>query len=440
MSRDHDVDGVSSPPVDDRWPRRFGLLVLLVCLGGVGGWAVTADLAVAVIAHGQLVAASSNKVVKHPTGGVVDRIDVAEGDRVAQGEPLVVLETALLERRLEVARTRHRLALATEARLAAEQGGDAHPSFPPALVDAGDPEASRIMEVQLGLFHVRRLSQGNEREAMAQQNERLRERIAGLATQADIAARRLDNLREEVEALGSLYRDGLSDRRRLNELERELLEEQGRVEGYRLERIRLASRITENARATERRREAFREEVGEALHAARRRVADAEERLARLQEQRRRAVVTAPVSGSVVGLAVHAPGAVIEPGARVLELVPESDPLVVEARVADHDIDRVAVGQPAEIRFTAYNRRRTSSIDGRVVRVSADSERDEASGRRFYRARVRLASQAAGVGLEAMPLRAGMPVEVRLQAGERTLAGYLLRPLEDMLSRAMRAD
>ncbi|WFM70268.1 HlyD family type I secretion periplasmic adaptor subunit [Halomonas sp. CKK8] len=440
MSRDHDVAGVPSPPVDDHWTRRFGLLVLLLCLGGVGGWAVTADLAVAVIAPGQLVAASSNKAVKHPSGGVVDRIVVAEGDRVAQGEPLVVLETALLERRLEVARTRHRLALAAEARLAAEQGGEARPSFPSALVDAGDPEASRIMAVQLGLFHVRRLSQAKEREALTQQNNRLRERIAGLATQADIAARRLDNLREEVEALGSLYRDGLSDRQRLNELERELLEEQGRVEGYRLERIRLASRITENARETERRREAFREEVGEALHAARRRVADAEERLARLQEQRRRAVITAPVSGIVVGLAVHAPGAVIEPGAMVLELVPESDPLVVEARVADHDIDRVAVGQPTEIRFTAYNRRRTRSIEGRVVRVSADSERDEASGRRFYRARVRLASQAAGAGLEAMPLRAGMPVEVRLQAGERTLAGYLLRPLEDMLSRALRAN
>ncbi|PRY72349.1 HlyD family type I secretion periplasmic adaptor subunit [Halomonas ventosae] len=440
MSRDHDVAGVPSPPVDDRWTRRFGLLVLLLCLGGVGGWAVTADLTVAVIAPGQLVAASSNKAVKHPSGGVVDRLVVAEGDRVAEGEPLVVLETALLERRLEVAHTRHRLALAAEARLAAEQGGEARPSFPSTLVDAGDPEASRIMAVQLGLFHVRRLSQVKEREALTQQNNRLRERIAGLATQADIAARRLDNLREEVEALGSLYRDGLSDRQRLNELERELLEEQGRVEGYRLEQIRLASRITENARETARRREAFREEVGEALHVARRRVADAEERLARLQEQRRRAVITAPVSGSVVGLAVHAPGAVIEPGAMVLELVPESDPLVVEARVADHDIDRVAVGQPTEIRFTAYNRHRTRSIEGRVVRVSADSERDEASGRRFYRARVRLASQAAGAGLEAMPLRAGMPVEVRLQAGERTLAGYLLRPLEDMLSRALRAN
>lgn len=440
MSQDRDIAGVPSPPVDDRWARRLGLLVLLVCLGGVGGWAVTADLAVAVIASGHLEAASSNKAVKHPTGGVVARIAVADGDRVAKGEPLVVLETTLLERRLEVARTRHRLALAAEARLSAEQGGETRPSFPPALLDAADPEASRIMDVQLGLFHVRRLSQVKERKALVQQNDRLRARIAGLATQADIAARRLDNLREEVEALDSLYRDGLSDRRRLNELERELLEQQGRVEGYRLERIRLASRIAENARLTERRREAFREEVGEALHAARRRVADTEERLARLQEQRRRAVVTAPVSGSVVGLAVHAPGAVIEPGAILLELVPESDPLVVEARVADHDIDRVAVGQPAEIRFTAYNRRRTHRIDGRVVRLSADSEKDEASGRRFYRARVRIAAQAAGARLEAMPLRAGMPVEVRLQAGERTLAGYLLRPLEDMLSRAMRAE
>ncbi|MDI5922934.1 HlyD family type I secretion periplasmic adaptor subunit [Halomonas sp. LR5S13] len=441
MSQDLDGTGVSSPPVDDRWARRFGLLVLLVCLGGVGGWAVTADLAVAVIAPGQLVAASSNKAVKHPTGGVVARVTAAEGDGVAQGEPLVVLETTLLERRLEIARTHLRLALAAEARLAAEREGEARPTFPPALGEAEDPKARRAKEVQLGLFHVRRLAQVKERKALAQQNDRLRERVAGLATQADIGERSLDNLREEVEALGSLYRDGLGDRQRLNELERALLEQQGRVEGYRLERIRLASRIAENVRLTERRREAFREEVGEALHAARRRVADVEERLARLQEQRRRAVITAPVSGSVVGLAVHAAGAVIEPGATLMELVPDTDPLVVEARVADHDIDRVAVGQPAEIRFTAYNRRRTRSIDGRVVRLSADSVRDEGSGRRFYRARVRIdEEEETGESLEAMPLRAGMPAEVRLQAGERTLAGYLIRPLEDTLSRAMRAD
>lgn len=437
MRHHRDPRGETSPPVDDRWPRRLGLLVLLVCLGGVGGWAATAPLAVAVIAPGHLVAASSNKVVKHPVGGVVERIVVSEGARVAKDEPLVVLETDLLERRLETARTRHRLALAEEARLVAEKEGEANPPFPSALADAGDPEASRIMALQRGLQQLRRHSRAKEREALVRQNNRLRERIAGVSTQAAIASRRLDNLREEVEALGSLYRDGLGDRRRLNELEREVLEEEGRIEGYRLERLRLASRITANDRERARHDETFREEVGEALHAVRRRVADAEERLARLEEQRRRATIVAPVSGSVVGLAVHAPGAVIEPGAQVLELVPDSDPLVVEARVADHDIDRVAVGQAAEIRLTVYHQRRTRSLEGRVERVSADSERNEASGRPFYRIRVRLAAQADP---ERMPLRAGMPSEVRLQAGERTLASYLLRPLEDMLARALRAD
>lgn len=142
----------------------------------------------------------------------------------------------------------------------------------------------------------------------------------------------------------------------------------------------------------------------------------------------------------MVGLAVHTRGAVIEPGTTLLEIVPGGGDFVVEARVDDRDIDSVYPGQSAEIRFSAFNRRRSKLLDGTVQRVSADSFTDERSGQRYYEVRVRVSEAERQSMPDAMRLQAGMPAEVRLQTASRTFASYLAKPVSDMLARAMRAD
>ncbi|WP_108444797.1 HlyD family type I secretion periplasmic adaptor subunit [Halomonas denitrificans] len=434
--------GASSrrPPVGDRRHRGLGLVLVLVCLGGFGGFAVTAELAVSVIAPGRVTVASAKKTVQHLEGGIVRRLEVEEGDRVEKGEPLLVLDDTRVESRLQIARSQYLINRAAEARLMAEQAGQETLRFPPELRDPGEARLEQLVAVQRGLFHARREALDGALASLDQQTEQLHRRIEGRESMIRVSREQLASLREDAEAYRSLFKDGLGDNRRLRELEREILQYQGEIEQHRTEIARLRSRISENDLQKRVRVQEFRQEVGERLRETRRQIADAEERLTALRDQRRRTTLTAPVAGTVVGLAVHTRGAVIAPGTTILEIVPRGEALVVEARVADRDVDHVYPGQPAEIRFSAFNRGRSRVIEGTVRRVSADSFVDEATGERYYEVRVRVSEDERKTMPETMRLMAGMPAEVHLQTASRTLASYLAKPVTDMLARALRAD
>ena len=150
--------------------------------------------------------------------------------------------------------------------------------------------------------------------------------------------------------------------------------------------------------------------------------------------------MTAPVTGTVVGLKVHTVGAVIQPGDPIMEIVPSGDDFIVEARVPDRDIDNIYPGQYAEIRFSAFNQRLSNVIDGEVTNVSADSFEDEATGAKYYKARVKVTEDGKREMTENMQLLAGMPAEVMIRTGERTFASYMTKPITDMLARAMREE
>ncbi|WP_052052520.1 HlyD family type I secretion periplasmic adaptor subunit [Halomonas salina] len=428
------------PPVDDRRHRLVGLALVLVCVLGFGGWAVSAELAVSVIAPGRVEVASFKKTVQHLEGGIVRRIAVDEGDRVEEGQTLLVLDPTQVESRLQIARSQFLINRAAETRLMAEQAGDERLTFPDELADAESPRIAQLEAVQRGLFLSRREALEGALASLEEQSEQLRQRIEGREAMIRVSREQLASLREDAEAYRSLFKDGLGDNRRLRELEREVLQYQGEIEQHRTEIARLRSQISENELKKRVRVEEFRQEVGERLRETRRQIADAEERMTALRDQRRRTVVEAPAAGTVVGLAVHTRGAVIEPGTTLLEIVPGGGDFVVEARVDDRDIDSVYPGQSAEIRFSAFNRRRSKLLDGTVQRVSADSFTDERSGQRYYEVRVRVSEAERQSMPDAMRLQAGMPAEVRLQTASRTFASYLAKPVSDMLARAMRAD
>lgn len=434
------VEASRVPPVGDRLHRRLGLVLVMVCLVGFGGWAVSAELAVSVIAPGRVTVASAKRTVQHLEGGIVQRIEVDDGDRVEEGQPLVVLDDTRVESRLEMARSQYLINRAAEVRLMAEQAGQETLSFPPELRHPEQARLEQLTAVQRGLFHARREGHQGALAALDQQTEQLYRRIEGRESMIRVSREQMASLREDAEAYRSLFKDGLGDNRRLRELEREILQYQGEIEQHRTEIARLRSRIKENDLQKQVRIQAFRQEVGERLRETRRQITDAEERLTALRDQRRRTTIEAPVAGTVVGLAVHTRGAVIEPGTTILEVVPRGEAFVVEARVSDRDIDNVYPGQPAEIRFSAFNTGRSRLIEGTVQRVSADSFEDEATGRRYYQVRVRVNEAERNAMPEEMRLMAGMPAEVRLHTSRRTLASYLAKPVTDMLARALRAD
>eukprot|EP01013_Petalomonas_cantuscygni_P043876 TRINITY_DN8550_c0_g2_i1.p1 TRINITY_DN8550_c0_g2~~TRINITY_DN8550_c0_g2_i1.p1 ORF type:complete len:362 (-),score=10.00 TRINITY_DN8550_c0_g2_i1:475-1461(-) len=327
-----------------------------------------------------------------------------------------------------------------EVRLLAEQQGAETLEMPEELMSVDNDRIQQVTAVQQSLFHARRQSLLSTLDSMDQQIIQMQEQIDGLEARERVNNQRISSLRSEAEDFRSLYREGLGDNQRLRELERQILQYQGDNAEFQSNIAQLRSQISENRMQKEITQQEFQAEVGEQLRNAQAQIAEAEERITSLTDQVNRTVVSAPVSGTVVGRQVHTVGAVIRPGDPIMEVVPSDDGFVVEARVPTRDIDNLFIGQLAEIRFSAFNQRLTNVIDGEIIHISADSFEDEATGQNYYKTRIRVTDEGKEDMTEQMHLLSGMPAEVMIRTGERTFASYIAKPVTDMLSRAIRED
>lgn len=435
--------GTATLPISDHRARRVGIAIVLVAFGIFGGWAMLANLAVAVVATGTVSVESFKKTVQHLEGGIVSQINVDDGDHVDAGDVLMVLDATRARSQYAIARTGWFIASAQEARLMAEQQQLGQLEFPPELLDmAQDKERlQQVLDVQRSLFFSRRQALQGELDGLDEQNQQFREQIAGLKQTMSINGRRVGSLSDEADDYRALFREGLGNNQRVRELERQRMQLDADNASSKAEIAQLRSRISENRVRMETRRQSWQQEVGEALRQAQSDISDSAERMTALSDQIRRTELRSPVAGTVVGLETHTLGAVIEPGKPVMSIVPSAEGFLIETRIAAQDIDSVYVGQPAEIRFSAFNQRRSSVVKGELVNVSADSFQDESTGESYYRGRVRVSEAGKeSMGDEEMQLLSGMPAEVMLRTGEKTLMGYVMQPVTDMLARAVRQD
>ncbi|MEL7981764.1 HlyD family type I secretion periplasmic adaptor subunit [Vreelandella titanicae] len=427
-------------PTSDKGYRKLGYAILFIALGGFVLWSVTASLAVAVVAPGNVSMESFKRTVQHLEGGIVRELLVQDGDKVEAGQPLVILSDTQVRSQLEIAQSQYYINRAMEVRLLAEQQGAETLEMPEELMSVNDDRAQQVTAVQQSLFHARRQSLQGTLDAMDQQIIQMQEQIEGLEARERVNNQRISSLRSEAEDFRSLYREGLGDNQRLRELERQILQYQGDNAEFQSNIAQLRSQISENRMQKETTLQEFQAEVGEQLRDAQTQIAEAEERITSLTDQVNRTVISAPVSGTVVGRQVHTVGAVVRPGDPIMEVVPSGDGFVVEARVPTKDIDSLFMGQLAEIRFSAFNQRLTNIIDGEIIHISADSFEDEATGQRYYKTRIRVTDEGKKDMTEQMHLLSGMPAEVMIRTGERTFASYIAKPVTDMLARAIRED
>lgn len=427
-------------PTSDKGYRKLGFAILIFALGGFALWSTTASLAVAVVAPGSVSIESFKRTVQHLEGGIVKQLLVEDGDKVEAGDTLVVLSDTQASSQLAIARSQFLINRAMEARLLAEQEGADMMQIPEDIQDVDNPRVQQVVAVQQSLFTARRQSLISTLESLDEQIIQMQEQIEGLEQRTRVNTQRISSLRAEAEDFRSLYREGLGDNQRLRELERQVLQYEGDNAEFRANIAQLRSQISENRMQREIQQQEFQKEVGEQLRDAQSQIAEAEEQIISLSDQVNRTVITAPVSGTVVGRQVHTVGAVIRAGDTIMDVVPSNDGFVVEARIPTRDIDNIFIGQFAEIRFSAFNQRLTDVIDGEVIHVSADSFEDEATGENYYRARVRVTEAGQENMTEQMQLLSGMPAEVMLRTGERTFASYIAKPITDMLARAIRED
>lgn len=427
-------------PTSDKGYRRLGLAILLIAFGGFGTWALTASLAVAVVAPGSVSMETFKRTVQHLEGGIVRELLVEDGDKVDAGDPLVILSDTQARSQLDIARSQYLINRAMEVRLLAEQEEAEQLTFPDELMQTDRPRVQQVLAVQQSLFLARRESLQGALQSLDEQSQQMRDQIDGLESQIGINRRRVGSLRAEADDFRSLFREGLGDNQRLRELERQVLEYEGRIAEHRSQIARLKSQISENQLQKEVRRQEFQSEVGEQLRNAQSQIAEAEERITSLSDQVERTTISAPVSGTVVGRQVNTQGAVIRGGDPIMDIVPAGDGFVVEARVPNRDIDHIYIGQPTNIRFSAFNQRLTNEIAGEIIYVSADSFEDEATGQMYYKTRVRVTEEGRKDMNERMQLLSGMPAEVLIKTGERTFASYIAKPISDMLARAMQEE
>jgi HlyD family type I secretion membrane fusion protein len=431
------VDPIEEPETDPRPYIRAGVLIVLVMFGGLGTWASLAPLGGAVIAPSVVTVISHRKTVQHLEGGIVAEIRVRDGDAVAERDLLIRLDDAQAKAGLAILDAQIDLLRAREARLVAERDEGERVEFPEDLASrSNELQVAELLDSQRQLFDARRTALEGETEILTQRVGQLREAIAGLEAQRRSKQEQIVLIEEELAGLRKLFEEGYASRNRIRELERVVADLTGERGEHVAEIARAENEIGEARLRALQLRKNFREAVVDELHEVQADLLDAAERRAAATDRLDRLAIRAPQAGRVVGMTMHTVGAVVAPGEPILHIVPEDDELVVEARVMPRDIDRVAIGQPALVRFTAFDLRSTPELEGTVINVSADLIAD-ASGASYYLVRTRIPEENRAL-LGDLRLIPGMPAETFIQTGSRTVLGYLMKPLTDGLAHAFR--
>lgn len=420
-----------------RWPRRLGYATVLLFFGGFGSWAAIASLASAAVAPGVVSPEGNRKTVQHLEGGIIERIHVREGDRVAVGDPVVTLQDTRARAALGEIRERYIHLLAKEARLMAEAAGDDAVAMPASLAAFGEAGANAI-QAQRELFASRRATLAGQTRILAQRTAQLEEQIAGLERVIAAQNRQLALIEEEVGSVTQLLDKGLARKPRLLALQRAqaaIMAEKARNEAT-IAGNRQKIGETEYELITIRSQR--REKIDTAMTDTRSDLAMLKSQLPSRQDQLSRTVISAPIAGTIMNVQVTTETGVVKPGAQLLDIVPEKAPLVIDARVAPTDIETIRPGQQARVLLTAYGQRSLPQVYGTLRSISADRLEDERNGQPYFLAKVEVDPahlDALGGDLELSP---GMPADVMILTGERTMLDYLVRPFVESFTKSFR--
>lgn len=427
-----------SASTDDRRLRRLGVWTVLSVFGGFGAWTALAPLDSAAVAPGVFMVESYRKTVQHLEGGIINAIYVRDGDTVSKDKTLVTLDDTQSRAQLEMVRGQYFITVAREARLLAQRDGRGQVEYPPLLVERReDPRVQDAVRVQDQTFKARKAAQEGEVSLYERQIGQLQAKASGLRAQKHSRDELVGSYRGELKDFEALLEEGFTEKQKVRELGRNLAQSEGQAGELLSDIAATQLQVSETQLKILQLKKDLQREVAKELSEVQRDRFDLQEKLRSLENTVQRTVIKAPESGTVMGLAVHTIGAVVPPGGKLLEIVPGKEKLLVEAQVSPLDVDRVRVGQTAEVRLTAFKSRDTPSVYGKLIAVSADRLMDEKEKIPFYLARVEI--NAAGLQYLAqrkLELVPGMPSEVLINTGEHTFFRYLMDPLKSIVARS----
>lgn len=402
-----------------------GLLVIAVFFGGFGGWAVLAKLSSAVVANGSVKVDLNRKTVQHREGGIVQEILVREGDKVQEGQALVILSDSQVDSTVAVLGNQLAQMLARVARLDAHRQLKTAIVWPQELLDMEKtPEVRQAMEGEENILR-------EERMALEGQIRLLHQQILGMQAQVQAEERIISAFQEELAAKMELQRNRYLEKTPVLDLQRNLATHQS-IRSVTLQKI-----AETNMRISEMRKEYV--QRGTMLHAdAQSKLVEVRERIRPTQDAQKRLAVSASVAGTVMDMTVFTKGAVVRPGERIMDIVPEGGVLIVEGDIHAQDIAKVYVGQDAKIQISAFNQNEVAPLMGTITYVSPDRSTPRGIPGELPVYKVHAAISQEELAANNVSLTAGMPAVVFILTKEKTVLGYLMEPITQRLRQALR--
>lgn len=442
--------GVDVVPVSETLPARtdtgragrIGLWALAIGFGGFLLWATLAPLDEGVAAPGTVAIDTHRKAVQHLTGGIIKEVLVREGDSVKEGQVLIKLDEAVARANFEASRQRYMSLRAMQSRLIAEQTGARAIQWHPDLLAAkDDPLVHSQMMTQEQLMNARRGGLEADLQSLTENIQGQQGMIESYQGMVENRKNQLALIEEELKNTRSLVSEGYAPRNRQLELERMAAEARTSLAELQGNIIRARQSISEMRQRAISRQQDYRKETETQMADVSRDVQGERDKFQALKNDLSRMEIRSPATGQVVGLAVQTPGGVIQAGQKLMDIVPNDEPLLLEAKVAPNLIDRVHAGLPVDIRFSAFSHSPSLVVDGKVLSISGDliSEQAGAGVVSYYLARVAVTPEGVKQ-LGHRRMQPGMPAEVVFRTGERTLFTYLMGPLTKRMAASMKEE
>lgn len=434
----HDVEPLTVNTDASRYSR-LGWIVVILGFGAFLLWALLAPLDKGVPLSGTVSKESNRQAVQHLTGGTVEDILVSDGSVVKKGQVLVRMNAVQAKSQAEQFRVQYFTARAAEARLHAELDGKKTVPFPAALKTyENDPRAKDAVTLQEQLMTSRQLALQSELSGVDENIAGLKMQIRGLEDSRDSLKQQMGILKEQIDNLRDLTKEGYVARTRLLDIERTYAQTSGALSENIGNTGRAQRQVMELTLRRSGRMQEYQREIRTQLSDIEKEADALQARLAALEYDLANAEVRAPVDGIVTGLNIFTRGGVVSPGFRMMDLVPIDDPLIVEGQLPVNLVDRVHPGLKVDMIFSAFNVNKTPHIPGVVTNVSADRTVDERTGAPYYKVRARVSAEGAKlIAAQHLDIRPGMPVEVFVKTGERTMMSYLLKPIFDRAKTSM---
>ncbi len=427
------------PPVPDwKRPALAGYFVIFLGFGVLGGWSAFARLDSAVEALGTVTLESSKKIIQHFEGGIIAKIFVHEGEHVDQGQILFLLDNTAPQANANAVRNQLDALLAQEARLVAERNGAEQVTYPAELIDHdAQPVIKDAISDQDKQFAERRASLAGQIAILQSRIKEFGNQIKGITDEKTSTEQQLGFINSELADLRELLAENLVQKTRVLALERERARLEGVIGRALADIAKAENDIGEANLQIEQLHKKFSEDVNQQILEVRQKIADMREKTTVSQDVLQRIQIRAPRSGTVQNLRVTTVGGVIRSGEALAELIPDDDRLVIDAQVSPTDADAIEPGMQAEVRFSAFHGSVLPLILGQVETVSRDRIVDEQSKQAYFLARV-VVNEGDIPTMVKDHIKAGMPVEVMVPTGERTVMNYLVRPLRNRATSAFR--